>query len=81
MQLWDVPCIRETYTEDNDTDEDEDCPEMHKQNMEMLKTLHEKFGDRDASIKDIRKGWLYLIEQEKRDLKKIAAIKKAQKRL
>ena len=27
MQLWDIPCIRETYKEDNDTEESEESDE------------------------------------------------------
>ena len=38
IQLWDVPCIRETYAEDNDTEEDEDDEELES-NGESSKLL------------------------------------------
>ena len=37
IQLWDVPCIRETYAEDNDTEEDEAKLKMELEDYLQLK--------------------------------------------
>lgn len=81
MQIWDVPCIRETYTEDNDTEEDEESDdedqEESKQNQDLLNKLHNMLGDRKATIKDLRRGFLFFIEMEKKEIRKAVAVWKA----
>ena len=47
----------------------------------MLLSIREKFGDKHATLKQLRKGWVFLMEQEKRDLAKMVQLKKAQKSL
>ena len=75
IQLWDVPCIRETYTEDNDTEEDDESDEEEsKESSKMLNTLNSMLSDRKATMKDIKKGFVFFMDQEKRDLKKHIAI-------
>lgn len=76
IQLWDVPCIRETYTEDNDTEEDEESSdeEEKKEHSKMLETLSTMLTDRKATMKDFKKGFVFFMDQEKLDLKRHIAV-------
>ena len=75
IQLWDVPCIRETYTEDNDTEEeDEDDEESGGESSKLLDMLSTMLTDRRATLKDLRKGFIFFMDQEKKDIKRHIAI-------
>lgn len=79
MQTWDVPCIREPYFEDNDTDEEsaEDEEEV-KENTRMLDALS-SFMDRRATMGDLRKGFVFFMVEERKEIKKLVAMSKARK--
>ena len=74
IQLWDVPCIRENYTEDNDTEEEEEDEEEVKSSAQALEMLSSMLTDRRATIKDLRKGFVFFMDQEKRDIKRHVAV-------
>lgn len=77
IQLWDVPCIRETYDEDNDTEEDEesdDDEEESKEKDRMLANLNNLLTDRKATIRDLRKGFVFFMDIEKRDIKRYVTL-------
>ena len=81
IQLWDVPCIRETYTEDNDTEESSESEEEEEQkdsSAELIK-LHQMMKYRKAKMKDLRKGFVFFMDQEKTDMKRHAAVQRALK--
>ena len=62
IQLWDVPCIRETYTEDNDTadeDEEDDQIESTVESEKLLDMLSGMLTNRRATLKDLRKGFIF----------------------
>ena len=61
IQLWDVPCIRDFYTEDNDTDEDSDSEEEQKGDLDNLNAM---LSDRKATMKDLKKGFVFFMDQE-----------------
>lgn len=73
-----MPCIRETYTEDNDTEEEEsteeeeDEEEVKKDPLAKMKTAIEK-----RKMRDLKKGFVVFLDQERKDLDKYVAIKKA----
>ena len=81
IQLWDVPCIRETYAEDNDTEEDEEDEELEAggEKSKLLDMLSKMLTDRRATLKDLRKGFVFFMDQEKKDIKRHIAIQRAQK--
>ena len=68
-----MPCIRDTYTEDNDTEEDseedEEDDEETEENVRRLNSL--RLVDNNTSLNQLRRGWLYLMKKEKNDLAKI----------
>ena len=69
IQLWDVPCLRETYIEDNDTSEEEDEElEESGECAELLDMYSSVLNDGRATIKDLRKGFVFFIDQEKNDI-------------
>lgn len=76
IQLWDLPCIRETYTEDNDTEEESDEEET-KSNAAMLNLMSNILTDRKATVKDLKKGFVFFIDQEKKDIERYAKIERA----
>ena len=76
IQLWDVPCIRDQYTEDNDTEEDSDSEEEQKGDLDNLNAL---LSDRRATMKDLKKGFVFFMDQEKKDIKRFIQIEMAHK--
>lgn len=70
QELWDVPCVRETYSEDNDTDEDSDDEEEAKERSKEIEMLNTLLTDRKATVKDLRKGFSFFMDAEKKDLKR-----------
>ena len=77
IQLWDVPCIRDHFTEDNDTeDEDSDSEEEQKGDLDNLNAL---LTDRRANMKDLKKGFVFFMDQEKKDIKRFIQIEMAHK--
>ena len=66
IQLWDVPCIRDQYTEDNDTEEDSDSKEKQKGDLDNFNAL---LKDRRATMKYLKKGFVFFMDQEKKDIK------------
>ena len=74
IQLWDVPTIREPCTEDNDTEEEEEDEEETKSHSRELEMLNSMLTDRKATIKDLRKGFSFFMDQEKKDLKRHVAV-------
>lgn len=69
-----MPCIRDTYTEDNDTEEDDEDDEDTEENARLLNSL--RLVDKTATLKQLRRGWLYLMDKERSDLAKIVKYKK-----
>jgi len=77
-----VPCIRETYTEDNDTEESEEEDDEEaktKSDSDVLNKLNTMLADRKATMRDLRKGFVFFMDQEKKDIKRHQAIEKAMK--
>ena len=70
IQLWDVPCLRETYIEDNDTEEEEEDEELEESGecTELLDMYSSVLNDGRATLKDLRKGFVFFIDQEKNDI-------------
>ena len=70
IQLWDVPFVRETFTEDNDTEEEEEDEELESSGEcnQILDMFSSVLTDRRATIKDLRKGFVFFIDQEKNDI-------------
>ena len=82
VKIWDVPCIKDFYKEDNDTEEeDEGTEEELKENAPMLDALSTFIKDRRANMSDMHKGFIFFIEQEKLEIKRAKAAFKARKRL
>ena len=77
MPMWDVPCVRETYDEDNDTEEESEDEEEAKERSRELDMLSTLLTDRKATVKDLRKGFIFFMDSEKKDLKRHDAIQKA----
>ena len=78
IQLWDLPTIRETYTEDNDTEEESDEEET-KSSAAMLDLMSNMLTDRKANMKDLKKGFVFFIDQEKKDIERFAKYERAMK--
>ena len=76
IQLWDVPCIRDYYNEDNDTDDESDDEEEEKGQLDSLNAL---LTDRRATMKDLKKGFIFFMDQEKKDIKRFITIERAHK--
>ena len=72
---------KETYTEDNDTEEEEEDSEEEesKGNEKMLNTLSSMLTDRKATMRDLRKGFVFFMDQEKADLRRHIAMRKTLK--
>ena len=62
MTLWDVPCIREQYIEDNDTEEESEDEEENKTHHRELEFLSTMLTDRKATVKDLRKGFCFFMD-------------------
>lgn len=77
IPIWDVPCVRETYDEDNDTEEESEDEEEAKERTRELEMLSALLTDRKATVKDLRKGFVFFMDAEKKDLKRHIAIQKA----
>lgn len=73
MPLWDVPCVREAYDEDNDTEEESEDEEEAKERVRELDMLSSLLTDRKATVKDLRKGFVFFMDAEKKDLRRHVA--------
>lgn len=73
--------MREKYTEDNDTEESEEEEEEAKSSSDdaTLAKLNNMLADRKATMRDLRKGFVFFMDQEKKDIKKHQAIERAMK--
>lgn len=69
--------MRETYDEDNDTEEESEDEEEAKERTRELEMLSALLTDRKATVKDLRKGFVFFMDAEKKDLKRHIAIQKA----
>ena len=58
IQLWDVPTIRDQFTEDNDTEE-ESSEEEEKGQLDNLSQLLE---NRRATMRDLKKGFVFFMD-------------------
>ena len=78
-----MPCLRESYTEDNDTEESEEEEEKEAKTTigddAALIKLKNMLADRKAAMRDLRKGFVFFMDQEKKDIRKHQAIKRALK--
>ena len=75
-----MPCVRDFYTEDNDTeDEDEGTEEEKANNQRMLDHLSSMLTDRPANMRDLKKGFVFFMDQEKREIKKLVAMSNVRK--
>ena len=74
VQLWDVPCIREFYTEDNDTEEESSDEEEAKEQAKTLDMLSSMLTDRKATLRDLKKGFVFFMDSEKKDIKRHIAV-------
>ena len=73
-----MPCIREYWTEDNDTEEESEEEETEG-NSKMLEMMSNMLADRKATMKDLKKGFVFFMEQEKKDIQRYARIERALK--
>ena len=63
IQLWDVPCIRDKFDEDNDTDENEsEEDEEDDQQTKLLKMMSSLLHSRKANINDLKKGFVFFMD-------------------
>lgn len=72
-----MPCVREAYAEDNDTEEESEDEEEAKERSLELEMLSSLLTDRKATMKDLRKGFGFFMDAEKKDLKRHIAVQKA----
>ena len=77
--MWDVPCIRETYAEDNDTEESESEEEETKKDMSQQAMISDMLDRRSVTLRNLRKGLRFFMDLEKKELKKRAKIERARK--
>ena len=66
--------MRETYDEDNDTEEESEDEEEAKERGRELEMLSALLTDRKATVKDLRKGFMFFMDAEKKDLKRHVAM-------
>lgn len=82
MSIWDVPCIKDLYIEDNQEEEaEEEDEEEMKENAQMLEALSTFLTDRQANMKDLRKGIVFFLDREKKEIKKAKASLRARQML
>ena len=79
LELWDVPCVREDFAEDNDTAEESEDEEESKESTDLVHMLSEMLDRRPARMRNLRKGFVFLMDQEKKELQKRAKMEKARK--
>lgn len=70
-----MPCLRDLYEEDNDTEEEE----SEEEDKASIDTLSELLMDRKATMRDLKKGFVFFMEQEKKDIKRFIHLEKAEK--
>ena len=73
--------MRETYIEDNDTEESEEEEEAKTTSADdtILDKLNDMLADRKATMRDLRKGFVFFMNQEKKEIRKHQAIDRAVK--
>ena len=71
-----MPCIRDHFTEDNDTEEESEDEEEFKGDLDSLNAM---LSDRKASMKDLKKGFVFFMDQEKKDIKRFIQIEMVHK--
>ena len=74
IQLWDIACIRDREDEDNDTDEEggsSDEEDGQSQQAKLLNMMSSLLHSRKANINDLKKGFVFFMEQEKKELKRV----------
>ena len=76
--------MRQTYTEDNDTEESEESDEEEEAKTTsaedtILNKLNDILADRKASMRDLRKGFVFFMNQEKKEIRLRQAIDRAAK--
>ena len=72
IQLWDIACIRDKLEEDNDTDEEESDEEPDtEEQAKLLKAMSSLLHSRKANVNDLKKGFVFFMDQEKSELRQI----------
>lgn len=61
IQLWDVPCIRDSYDEDNNTEEDESSEEEETKEAAVDK-MGQMLKNKLTMMKNLKKGFVYFME-------------------
>ena len=72
--MWDIACIRDREDEDNDTDEEggsSDEEDGQSQQAKLLNMMSSLLHSRKANINDLKKGFVFFMEQEKKELKRV----------
>ena len=70
IQLWDVPCIREKYREDNDSEEEDNYTPLSYKDFDKLNSNGPLVKDLKTQYKLKKRGFMYLIDKEKSELKR-----------
>ena len=83
VSIWDVPCTKDFYIEDNQEEEDadEEDEEEMKENSQLLEALSTFLTDRQANMGDLRKRIVFFLDREKKEIKKAKASLKARQML
>ena len=73
IQLWDIAAIRDKYTEDNDTDDEQSSEEEDDgtEQQKLLRMMDQLLQNRKANINDLNKGFVFFMDQEKAQIKKL----------
>ena len=74
-----MPCVREDFAEDNDTAEESEDEEESKESTDLVHMLSEMLDRRPARMRNLRKGFVFLMDQEKKELQKRTKMEKARK--
>ena len=71
--MWDIAAIRDKYTEDNDTDDEQSSEEEDDgtEQQKLLRMMDQLLQNRKANINDLNKGFVFFMDQEKAQIKKL----------
>ena len=74
IQLWDIAVMKDTFDEDNDTSESEeesDDDEQSEKMKKLLSMMSQLMNGKKASVKTLKKGFVFFMDQEKEELERL----------
>ena len=78
--MWDIACIRDKLEEDNDTEEESsEEDEDNEEQAKLLKAMSSLLHSRKANVNDLKKGFVFFMDQEKAELRQIRNKMRAKK--